>query len=119
MSKFAVRLMGVSLMLGMGLGVAPAFAQETGVANNAEDFQSADAQEGFLGSGMDIWDFFHSAGRLSGAGQVDEGFHRSQSRRINREAESLRLRQQEAILQQEAAEANPVDVDAVDVEIVQ
>ncbi len=108
MGKLAVRLMGVSLLLGMGFSTAPAFAQDSGVANTAEDFKSADSQEGFLGSGTDVWDLFHSAGRLSGAGQVDEGFYRSQSRRIGREADSLRVRQQE-ILDQQAAEANAVD----------
>jgi len=111
--KFAVRLMGVSLLLGLGMGAAPAFAQDSGIANTAEDFQSADAQDGFLGSGTDIWDLFHSAGRLSSGGQADAGFYRSQSRRINREAESLRARQQE-ILDQQAAEANAIDVEAAE-----
>lgn len=113
MGKLAVRLMGVSLLLGMGFGAAPAFAQETGVANTAEDFKSAETQEGFLGSGTNIWDLFHSAGRLSGAGQVDDSFYRSQSRRINREADSLRARQQ-AILEQRAADANAVDADVAE-----
>ncbi|MEM6598659.1 MAG: hypothetical protein AAF635_10875 [Cyanobacteria bacterium P01_C01_bin.69] len=105
MRKLALRLMGMSLLLGMGISAVPAIAQETGVANTAEDFKSADSQEGFLGSGTSIWDLFHSAGRISGAGQADEGFYRSQSRRIGREAESLRVRQQEA-LERQAAEAN-------------
>lgn len=105
MSKAAVRLMSVGLVLGLGFGAAPAIAQETGRANTAEDFRSADAEDGFLGSGTSIWDLFHSAGTLSsGAGVVDDGFYRSQSRRINREAESLRERQR-AILEQQAAEA--------------
>lgn len=115
MKKIAAQLMGIGLVLGMG--VSPVIAQDSGIANTAEDFQSADAQEGFLGSGTDIWDLFHSAGKLSGAGQVDAGFYRSQSRRINREAESLRARQQ-AILEQQAAEANTVDAGA-DTEVAQ
>ncbi len=104
MSKLAVRLMGLSLLLGMGLGTAPAFAQETGVANTAEDFKSADAEDGIFGSGTNIMDLFHSAGSLSGAGVVDDSFRRSQSRRINRQAESLRERQR-AILEQRATES--------------
>ncbi len=105
MSKLAVRLMGLSLVLGMSLvSTAPAFAQETGVANTAEDFKSADAEDGFLGSGMNIFDLFHSSRSLSGAGVVDDGFRRSQSRRINSQAESLFERRQ-AILEQRAAES--------------
>ncbi|MEO0770205.1 MAG: hypothetical protein AAFY72_12380 [Cyanobacteria bacterium J06649_4] len=104
MSKLAVRLMSVGLVLGMGLVSAPAFAQETGVANTAEDFKSPDNEGGLLGSGTDIWDLFHSAGALSGAGVVDEGFRRSQSRQINRQAQSFRERQR-AILEQQAAES--------------
>ncbi|MEL7053643.1 MAG: hypothetical protein AAGM45_17915 [Cyanobacteria bacterium J06588_5] len=116
MSKAAVRLMGIGLVLGLGGAMlpimAPAIAQETGRANTAEDFKSADAEDGFLGSGTSIWDLFHSAGSMSsGAGVVDEGFYRSQSRRINRQAESLRERQR-AILEQQAAEANGTPAEA-------
>ncbi|MEL6938973.1 MAG: hypothetical protein AAFO84_07245 [Cyanobacteria bacterium J06598_1] len=115
MSKLAVRLMGLSLLLGMGLASAPAFAQDSGIANTAEDFKSADSNSGFGGSNVDIWDLFHSAGALSGAGQVDDGFRRSQSRRINSQAESLRERQR-AILEQRAAEstATPTSVETAE-----
>ena len=119
MSKLAVRLMGLSLLLGMGLGTAPAFAQETGVANTAEDFKSADSEDGFFGSGTSIMDLFHSAGSLSGAGVVDEGFRRSQSRQINRQAESLRERQR-AILEQRAAEsATPTPTPAAEIDFAE
>lgn len=115
MRKLAVQLMSAGLVL--GFGVAPAMAQlgsrDTGRANTAEDFRNTDASDGFLGSGTNIWDLYHQSGALQGAGQVDAGFYRSQSRRINRQAESLRARQR-AILEQQAAEANgtalPVDV---------
>ncbi|MGB3768400.1 MAG: hypothetical protein WA947_17720 [Phormidesmis sp.] len=107
MRKLAVQLMSAGLVL--GLGVAPAMAQlgggDTGRANTAEDFKSQDSSDGFLGSGANIWDIYHQSGALQGAGQVDEGFYRSQSRRINRQAESLRARQR-AILEQQAAEVN-------------
>ena len=101
MSKLALRLMGIGLVLGMGIGVAPAFAQDSGIANTAEDFGNADAGDGFGGSDVDIWDMFHRAGSLSQGGMVDDGFRRSQSRRINSQAESLRERQR-AILEQRA-----------------
>ena len=120
MSKSAARLMAMGLVLGLGGAVlpmaTPAIAQESGRANTAEDFKSSDAGDGFLGSDTSIWDLFHSAGSMSsGAGVVDDGFYRSQSRRINRQAESLRERQQ-AILEQRAAEANstPVDTEAAE-----
>ncbi|MEL6552649.1 MAG: hypothetical protein AAFQ63_04190 [Cyanobacteria bacterium J06621_11] len=103
MSKLAVRLMGFGLALGMGMGAAPAFAQDSGIANTANDFPSADAGDGIGGSNVDVWDLFHNLGSLSAASQVDEGFYRSQSRRINRQAESLRERQR-AIIEQRAAE---------------
>jgi hypothetical protein len=114
MKKLA-KLMSAGLALGMGLSIGiaatPAFAQESGRANTAEDFNSADSQEGFLGSNVDIWDLFHRAGSLNGAGVVDDGFYRTQNRQINRQAESLRERQR-AILEQRAAEeaaASPVE----------
>lgn len=110
MIKLAARLTGMGLVLGLGLATAPAFAQDSGVANTAEDFKSADSNDGFLGSGTDIWDLFHSAGRLSGATTVDEGFYRSQSRRINRQVDSFHERQR-AILQQQSVE---VDAPAVE-----
>ena len=91
MRKALAGLVGLGLMLGVSAGGA--IAQDSGVANTAEDFKSADSDDGFLGSGMDIWDVFHRSSTLSGAGVADEGFQRSQSRRINREAESLRERQ--------------------------
>ncbi len=108
MRKLAVQLMSAGLVL--GLGVAPAMAQlgsgDTGRANTAEDFKSQNSSDSFLGSGANIWDIYHQSGALQGAGQVDDGFYRSQSRRINSQAESLRTRQR-AILEQRAAEANP------------
>ena len=107
MRKLAIQLMSAGLVLGMG--VAPAMAQvgsaNSGRANTAEDFKSQDSSDGFLGSGTNIWDLYHQSGALQGAGQVDAGFYRSQSRRINQQAESLRARQR-AILEQRAAEVN-------------
>lgn len=107
MRKLAVQLMSAGLVL--GLGVAPAMAQlgggNRGRANTTEDFKSQDSSDGFLGSGASIWDLYHQSGALQGAGQVDDGFYRSQGRRINSQAESLRARQR-AILEQRAAEAN-------------
>ena len=102
MHKLAV--LSVGLLIGMGAIVAPAMAQESGVANTAEDFKSPEANDGVFGSNVDIWDIFHRAGSLSGE-QVDDGFYRSQSRQINRQAESLHERQR-AIMQQRNAEAN-------------
>ncbi|MGC1308255.1 MAG: hypothetical protein WA885_13590 [Phormidesmis sp.] len=104
MSKLAAQLMSVGLLLGMGVAAAPAIAQDSGIANTAEDFKSVDSNDGFLGSNVDIWDIFHQSGTLSGAGVVDDSFRRSQSRRINTQAESLRARQQ-AIIEQRATEA--------------
>ena len=116
MRKIAIRLMSAGLVLGLGVG--PAMAQlgggSTGRANTAEDFKNSDASDGFLGSGTNIWDLYHQSGALQGAGVVDTGFRRSQSRRINRQAESLRARQR-AILQQQAAEVNgtPLPIETV------
>ncbi|MGB3297006.1 MAG: hypothetical protein WBA76_01960 [Phormidesmis sp.] len=105
MRKLAV--LSVGLLIGIA-GIAPAMAQipsqESGVANTAEDFKSPDSSDGILGSNVDIWDVFHRARSIGGA-QADEGFYRSQNRRINSQAESLRDRQR-AIMQQRAAEAN-------------
>ena len=102
MRKLAV--LSAGLLMGMGMAIAPVMAQESGVANTAEDFKSPEANDGVFGSNVDIWDIFHRAGSISGE-QVDGGFQRSQSRQINRQAQSLRERQQ-AIMQQRAAEAN-------------
>ena len=100
MNTLLVRLMSAGLALGMvGVISAPAIAQDSGIANTAEDFKSADSNDGILGSDMDIWDIFHQAGTLNGAGVVDDGFYRSQGRRIDRQAESLRERQR-TILEQ-------------------
>ncbi|MEL6470485.1 MAG: hypothetical protein AAFQ74_12220 [Cyanobacteria bacterium J06623_4] len=104
MKKIAAQLMGIGLVLGMG--VSPVIAQDSGIANTAEDFQSADDQGGFLGSGTDIWDLFHNARSLSGA-TFDEGFMRTQDRRINSQAESFRQRQQELLNQMATEEATP------------
>lgn len=104
MKKLA-KLMSAGLVLGLSMVAMPAVAQESGRANTAEDFNSADSQEGFLGSNVDIWDLFHRAGSLNGAGVVDDGFYRTQNRQINRQAESLRERQR-AILEQQAAGEN-------------
>ncbi|CAN5666048.1 hypothetical protein BH23CYA1_BH23CYA1_04640 [soil metagenome] len=100
MNNWMVRLVGAGLALGMVAAVSgPAIAQDSGIANTAEDFKSADSNDGILGSDMDIWDIFHQAGALNGVGVVDAGFYRNQGRRINSQAESLRERQR-AILQQ-------------------
>ena len=100
MNNLVVRLVGAGLALGMVSVVSgPAIAQDSGIANTAEDFKSADANDGILGSDMDIWDLFHRVGALNGAGVVDDGFYRSQGRRIDRQAEDLRERQR-AILEQ-------------------
>jgi membrane protein involved in colicin uptake len=106
MRKLAV--VSIGLLFGMGLGIAPVTAQETGVANTAEDFKSAEQGEGIFGSNVDIFDLMHRVGSLNGAGVVDDGFNRSQNRRINSQAESLRERQR-AILEQQEAEANSVN----------
>ena len=110
MKKLVVRLMVAGLACGLAVGMGafsrPAGAQDSGIANTAEDFKSADSNDGILGSDMDIWDLFHSASTLSGAGVVDEGFQRSQSRRINRQAESLRQRQREILDSQSATDAD-------------
>ena len=106
MRQLAVRIMGASMglsILGLGFGAASAIAQDSGIANTAEDFKSAEEADGFLNSGVDVWDIFHRASS-AGAGIVDDGFRRSQSRRINNQAESLRERQR-AILEQQAIEA--------------
>lgn len=94
----------VSFSLMLGLGMQSAIAQDSGVANTAEDFRSADSSDGILGSNVDIWDIFHRSSSLSDTGITDDGFRRSQSRRINREAESLRARQR-AILEQQNNQA--------------
>jgi len=101
MRKALVGFVSFGLVLGLGVGVQGAIAQDSGVANTAEDFKSADSSDGILGSNVDIWDVFHRASSLSDTGITDEGFHRSQSRRINREAEALRARQRAIIEQQE------------------
>ncbi len=110
MNNLLVRLVGAGLALGMvGVISGPAIpfqggsaiAQDSGIANTAEDFKSADANDGILGSDVDIWDIFHQGGALNGAGVVDDGFYRSQGRRIDRQAESLRERQR-AIIEQQA-----------------
>ena len=102
MSKLAARLMGISLVLGMGMGAAPAFAQDSGIANTAEDFPSAEAGDGFGGGDVDIWEMMRRARAGSG---VDDGFYRSQSRRIGRESASFLERQRAAIEQREAENA--------------
>jgi hypothetical protein len=110
MRQLAVRLMGLGLIVGLGgVVVSPAIAQESGVANTAQEYNSPDAGDGLFGSNVDIWDIFHRAGSLSGAGIADDGFQRSQSRRINDQAASLRARQQ-AILEQRAAAENSAPV---------
>jgi hypothetical protein len=111
MRQLAVRLMGLGLILGLGGVVSPAIAQESGVANTAQEYNSPDAGDGLFGSNVDIWDIFHRAGSLSGSGGgiADSGFQRSQSRRISDQAASLRARQQ-AILEQRAAENNAAPV---------
>lgn len=103
MRKALVGFVGFGLALGVGMpgvGGQRAIAQDSGVANTAEDFKSADSSDGILGSNVDIWDIFHRSSSLSDTGVTDEGFRRSQSRRINREAESLRERQRAIIEQQ-------------------
>lgn len=118
MRRLAIQLMSAGLVLGFGM--APAMAQlggsDSGRANTAEDFRNPDSSDGFLGTGTNIWDLYHQSGTLSGAGQVDAGFYRSQSRRINSQAESLRARQR-AILEQRAAEVDgtPLPLDAIEV----
>ncbi len=102
MSKWVIGVLSAGLLIG---GVSlPALAQDSGRANTAEDFRSADRSDGIFGTDMSIWDLVRQAGTLSGAGVVDDGFYSSQSRQINRQAESLRERQR-AILEQRAAEA--------------
>jgi len=98
-------------MGGIGLAAAPAIAQDSGVANTAEDFKSADSGDGILGSDVNIWELMHRV-QSGGGGVVDDGFRRSQSRRINREAESLRARQR-AILEQRAAGRNTASDEAI------
>lgn len=100
--KWIIGLLSAGLLVG-GASL-PALAQDSGRANTAEDFKSAERSDGVFGTDMNIWDLVRQAGTLSGAGVVDDGFHRSQSRQINRQAESLRERQR-AILEQQAAEA--------------
>ena len=103
MRKLAVRLMSIGLVVGMSGGIAPAIAQDSGIANTAEDFKSAESSDGILGSDVDVWDLFHRVGAITGAGVVDDGFYRSQNRRINSQAESLRERQR-LILEQRLAD---------------
>ena len=104
MRKLAV--LSIGLLIGMGAAVAPVMAQDSGVANTAQDFKSPEANDGIFGSDVDIWDIMHRAGSL-GAEQADDSFYRSQSRQINRQTESLHERQR-AIMQQRAAEANAI-----------
>lgn len=105
MRKLAIRLMSAGLVLGLGaaLGAVPAVAQDSGVANTAEDFKSADSNDGLFGSDIDVWELMRRA-QSGGSGITDEGFYRSQGRRLNREADSLRIRQREILQQQEAVE---------------
>lgn len=112
MQTALIRLVGLGVMLGLGtsVGVQSAIAQDSGIANTAEDFKSVDSDGGFLGSNVDIWDIFHRSAVLSGAGVTDEGFYRSQSRRINREAESLRERQRALIEQQNSVERQDSEI---------
>ena len=100
MKKLTLSLLSLGLLLGL---TAPAIAQDSGRANTLEDFKSADNNGGLFGSDMNIWDIFHRSGSLSGA-TVDDGFRRSQSRRINRQAADLRERQRQ-LIEQRAAEA--------------
>lgn len=96
--------LGAGLLLGLGAIASPALAQESGVANTAEDFKStAENSDGIFGSGMSIWDMYHRLGSLNGSGVVDDGFRRSQNRRIGNAAEEYRQRQR-AILEQRAAD---------------
>jgi hypothetical protein len=111
MRKLAV--LGMGLLLGMGMGIAPgmksAIAQDSGVANTAEDFKSAEQGEGIFGSNVDIFDLMHRVGSLNGSGVVDDGFHRSQNRRISEQAQSLRERQRAILEQREATQPSPVN----------
>ena len=116
MRKLAIRLMGMGLIVGMSGGIAPAIAQDSGIANTAEDFKSAESNDGIFGSNVDIWDLFHQAGTLSGAGVVDDGFYRSQGRRINSQAESLRERQRAILEQQLVDPASPADAEGATAE---
>lgn len=119
MKKSAIRLMGLGLVLGLGFGSAPAFAQDSGIANTAEDFQNAESSDGFFGSNTSIWDIFHNVGALSGAGVVDDGFRRSQSRQLNRAADSFR-EQQRARLEAQSAEADAtIEAPTTEVDIVE
>ncbi|MEM6452671.1 MAG: hypothetical protein AAF703_20435 [Cyanobacteria bacterium P01_D01_bin.105] len=110
MHKLASRLMGAGLILGLGstlglwVGAMPATAQESGIANTAEDFKSADSDDGLFGSDIDVFELMHRVSAGSGA-VVDDGFYRSQGRRIDREANSLRARQR-AILEQQTVDQN-------------
>ena len=106
--------MGISLVLGMGIGAAPAFAQDSGIANTAEDFPSAEAGDGFFGGDVGIWDMMH---RMRSGGGVNDGFYRSQSRRIGRESESFLERQRAAIEQREAENAAAQTGPEIEVEI--
>lgn len=101
MNKWAMGLLSVGLLVG-GASL-PALAQDSGRANTAEDFKPAEQSNGIFGTDVSLFDLIRRAGTLNGAGVVDDGFRRSQSRQINRQAESLRERQQ-AILDQRAAE---------------
>ena len=118
MRKLAVRLMSAGLVLGLGsvvgtmMGAAPALAQHSGVANTAEDFKSADSDDGLFGSNVDVWELMRRV-NASGSGIADDGFYRSQGRRINREANSLRERQRAILQQQQPGTINsgePIDI---------
>ncbi|NJM97457.1 MAG: hypothetical protein HC800_10040 [Phormidesmis sp. RL_2_1] len=102
--KWAIRLMGAGFVL--SIAATPSLAQDSGRANTAEDFKSAESSDGIFGSDRSIFDLFHQSGALSGAGVIDDGFFRGQSRQISREAESLRERQR-AILEAQSLEAAP------------
>ena len=110
MRKLTLQLLSASLVL--GLGAVPAMAQHSGIANTAEDFKSAEQEDGLFGSGQSIWDLMHTV-RSGGSGITDDGFYRSQGRRINREAESLRSRQR-AILQQQQIESDAQTLDTIE-----
>lgn len=110
MRKLAIQLMSVGLVLGLGM---PALAQHSGVANTAEDFKSADSDDGLFGSDVDVWELMRRVGS-NGAGVADDGFYRSQGRRIDREANSLRERQR-AIIQQQAAESDAETLELMEV----
>ena len=110
MRKRIIQLMSIGLVLGLG---TPALAQHSGVANTAEDFKSAESNDGVFGSNLSIWDIM-SRMNSNGAGVTDDGFYRSQGRRINREADSLRSRQRAILQQQQAAETEAQTLETIE-----